>query len=65
MIKLDCPKKTLYYCSMTFILDGKEYNYTQAMRILMKGQKNTLDNRKQAHSYLMWACKAPCKTCKK
>ena len=50
---------------MKFILDGKEYNYTQAMRILMKGEKNTLDNRKQAHSYLMWACKKPCETCKK
>ncbi len=50
---------------MKFILDDKEYTYTQAMRILMKGYKNTLQNRKDAHSYLMWACKKPCKTCKK
>lgn len=40
-----------------YVLDGKEYTYLQAMRILMKGQPNTTDNRKQAHSYLMWRCK--------
>ena len=42
---------------MKFILDGKEYTYVEAMKILMKGQSKTLDNRKQAHSYLMWKCK--------
>ena len=50
---------------MKFILDGKEYTYQQAMKILMKGYKNTPENRKDAHSYLMWACKKPCECCKK
>lgn len=41
----------------TYRLDGKDYTYLQAMSILMKGQPKTMDNRKQAHSYLMWKCK--------
>ena len=58
----------------TFILGNKEYTYVQAMNILMKGEKqpfhmkgekNTLDNRKFAHSYLMFACRKPCETRRK
>ena len=49
----------------TFILGNKEYTYVEAMKILMKGEENTLDNRKFAHSYLMFACRKPCETCRK
>lgn len=42
---------------MKFILDNKEYSFTQAMKILMKGQPKTSESRRQAYTYLMWKCK--------
>lgn len=56
---------SLTNANTTFILGNREYTYVEAMKILMKGEENTLDNRKFAHSYLMFACRKPCETCKK
>lgn len=41
---------------MKFRLDGKDYSFGEAMKILMKGQPKNADSRGQAYLYLMNKC---------